>query len=236
MSYANRRETMVAIARIEPGLGTGIYTYSCAAKLLKVSTAQVRGWAEGYVRHVRGESCRGEPVLQTCPSQGLLTFYDLVELMFVREYRKCGIKLDHIRKTAKELAEAEHTVYPFAQEKLVTDGTQLMVHMADGYLNVADKQRVVCFVDQILKDIEFDKEDLLARRWHPLGRKSPAVVDPKRGFGLPIDEESGVRLHVLYATYTAERDIDAVADWYGVDKRAVEAAIEFEEHWLKEAA
>lgn len=212
--------------RIEPGLGTGVYDYSTAAALLHVSPAQVRGWAEGYVRPMRN---RSEPVLQSKPLPGILTFYDLIELVFVKKYRDAGVKLSTIKKTAAFLAEELRTPYPLADCRLETDGVQLLREQEKRLVNVADSQTVLEIVRELFKDIEF--KDCLPDRWWPMGRDGRVVISPHKAFGQPVDCEYGTRTDIIYATYKAEEDVEAVATWYEISKEAVNAAIRFETEW-----
>lgn len=225
---------MAQVTYVRPSLGTGIYSYSEASRLLCVSTAQIRGWAEGYVRWLQGSEQRGKPVLQQRPVQGLLTFYDLIELFFVREFRRTGVRLEEIRKAAAVLAEGLHTPYPFANSRLYTDGRQILREAGDQYENVARQQHVFHFVQQFFKNIDFSQE--LPEKWWPLGHERQIVLDPHRSFGSPIDFKSGIRTDVIYATYQAEQDVEAVAEWYEIQCERVNAAIEFEEQWCKKAA
>jgi uncharacterized protein (DUF433 family) len=223
-------------ARKKPGLGSGIYTYYEAARLLKVDAANVSRWAKGYTYKLNGEIRRKEAILQEPPRDGLLTFYDLIELFFVREFRQAGVKLQDIRDTAKYLSDQWQTPYPFACNKLQTDGQQILLDAGDHYFNVARQQAVFRFAEDFFKNIEFNVETCLPLEWWPIGRDKLIVIDPKRSFGTPIDVKTGVRTDILYAAYKAENgDIEAVADWYEVTKDAVEAAVEFEEQWLKAA-
>jgi len=224
----------MANADRQPGLGTGIYTYPEAAKLLGVSSAKVRRWADGYVCALNGRERQKKPVLQrrTC-LPGLLTFCDLIELFFVREFRDAGVPLQDIRDAAWLLADRWDTPYPFAFRRLETDGRQILLQAGEQYENVARRQQVFGFAAEFFKNIDFDRE--LAERWWPLGREKLIVIDRHRSFGAPIDCRSGVRTEVIFATYKAEQDTKAVAEWYEIRTEAVIAAVEFEERWSRAA-
>jgi len=219
---------------VQPGLGTGIYTYREAARLLRVSSAKVRSWAEGYVYALNGREREKAPVLQRRVwVPGLLTFRDLIELFFVREFRKAGVSLQDIRDAARLLANRWDTPYPFAHDKLNTDGRQILLEAGEHYENVANQQQVFQFAADFFKNIDF--RDEIAESWWPLGRDKLIVVDPHRSFGAPVELRSGVRTDVIFATYRAEQDFQAVAEWYDILPEAVTAAVEFEEQWSKAA-
>ncbi|MDO8588434.1 MAG: hypothetical protein Q7T82_15510 [Armatimonadota bacterium] len=227
---------MAQTVQQQPGLGSGIYTHAEAARLLRVSTAKARNWAEGYTYQIDGRERTKAPVLQRRAGQpGLLTFHDLIELFFVREFRNAGVSLQDIRGAAKLLSEKWDTPYPFACRKLDTDGVQILMAAGEHYENVARQQNVFRFAEDFFKNIDFS-DDCLAEKWWPMGRDKLVVIDPHRSFGTPIDLKSGVRTEILYAAYQAEdRDVEAVANWYEIPPEQVKAAVEFEETWLKAA-
>jgi uncharacterized protein (DUF433 family) len=219
---------------IKPGLGTGIYTISDAARLLQVSTQKLKGWSEGYVYRRNGEIRKSGPVIdREGARRGLLTFYDLIELFFVREFRSASVDLPQIREVAAKLRYEWHTPYPFATNKIVELQRQLIAR--DDMHTVLGQQKLFAFAEQFFADLDFDEEGL-ARAWHPLGPDKLVVVDPDRSFGAPIDIRSGARTEILFRQFKAEGSAQAVADWYEVHLESVEQAIEFEERWQKKTA
>ena len=219
---------------ITPALGTGIYTILDAARLLQVSTRKVAGWAEGYINTRNGQTRVSGPILERVEADpGLLTFYDLIELFFVREFRKRDVDLPQIREAANILRHDWHTAYPFAQNKIVDLEGKLVNR--EQLQTVLGKQGLFDFAHEFFKDLDFDSKGQAAL-WHPLGPQKLIIVDPHRSFGAPIDIRSGIRTDVLFRQYKAEGDMQSVADWYEVPLEAVEQAVEFEEQWQKKAA
>ena len=220
---------------IVPGLGTGIYTISEAARFLGVSTRKARGWADGYC-HVRSDGAHvSEPVLERDElDRSLLTFHELIELFFVRELVKAGVPLPDIRHAAARLRDEWGTPYPVARDRLFTDGRQILVESGEHYRNVVRRQQVFAFAEQFFKDMDLDDE-LMAARWWALGRDRLVVLDPDRSFGAPIDIRSGIRTDIIYGAYKTDQDVNAVVQWYEITEEAVRDAIEFEERWLKAA-
>jgi DNA-binding transcriptional MerR regulator/uncharacterized protein (DUF433 family) len=217
-----------------PALGTGIYTVAEAARLLQVSPQKLARWAEGYVFERYGELRRSGPVIDRGgAAPGLFTFYDLVELFFVREFRKAKVDLPLIRKAAQVLRDEWQTPYPFALKK-IAELDRKLIHK-EQLRTILGKQAVFEFGRGFFKDFDFDEQGLAAA-WHPLTKGKLIVLDPKRSFGAPIDVRSGVRTDVLYRLYKAEDgDIEAVAGWYEVEPEAVAQAVEFEEKWRQSA-
>jgi uncharacterized protein (DUF433 family) len=171
---------------------------------------------------------------RTAADPGLLTFYDLIELAFVREFIGAKVKLSEIVLAARKLREEWGTPYPFALNRIETDGQQLLLTAGDAYRNVARCQQVFAFAQEFFADIDVDERGLAAE-WWPMGRGHLVVINPKRSFGAPIDIRSGVRTDTLYRAYLAEQDYEAVSDWYDVAPDAVRDAVAFEEQWLRAA-
>ena len=212
-----------------------MYSYSEAAHLLRVSKSKVRAWAEGYVYNRSGKHVRQAPVLQgQRPYSDMLTFQDLIELMIVSQLREAGVKLQEIRDAAQLLAEDLDTPYPFANQRLYTDGVQILREHGKGYQNVAKQQQVFEFVEEFFKNIKF--KDDIAVAWTPMGPDVPVLVDPHRSFGAPIETARGVRTDIIHSTYRAEGDMSSVAEWYDIPLASVEAAVRFEEQWQQKAA
>lgn len=185
----------------------------------------------------KGQEIRKEPVLQSDAARlGVVTFHDLVEMMFIKRFIEQGVHLSQIVAVAQCLALELNTPYPFACQRLETDGTQLLNEFGQHFRNPANLQIVFGFVSQFFSNIDFDADTCLAERWWPMGREKKIVVDRNRSFGAPITEDRSIRTDILYATFKAEEeDVELVAEWYDVPREAVLAAVEFEEQWLKAA-
>ena len=202
--------------------------------LLQVSPQKLQRWAEGYSFQKEGEVRGSGPVIERAEAEpGLLTFRDLIELAFVREFREANVPLPVIRDDAARLRQEWGTAYPFASRRIAEFGKRLVD--PDLMLTIRGKQQVFEYGREFFRSVDFDDQGL-ARLWYPLGRGRLVLVDPARSFGAPIDLRSGVRTEILYRQYQAEGDMRAVADWYEVSTEAVEQAIEFEERWRRKAA
>ena len=57
------------------------------------------------------------------------------------------------------------------------------------------------YSEPFLKDLEYHNE--FARRWYPLGKDEPVVIDPDYSFGLPVVVGSGVRTESIAEQYYA---------------------------------
>ncbi len=215
-------------------LTEGVYTLSEVARLLQVSPSVVARWAKGYVYAAGDEERSSGPVLAEGSAEGgLLNFHDLVELFFVREFRKARVPLPKIRGAANVLRKRWGTRYPFALRRIAELNKDLVDEKALEV--VLGQQRVFEFAKRFMRFFDFDEEGL-ATAYYPLGKNKLVVLDPSRSFGAPIEIRSGVRTEVLYRQYLVEEDVRAVADWYEVALDGVTQAVEFEELCRSRAA
>ena len=86
-------------------LEDGVYSYAEAARLLGITRQRLARWVDGYFYPRRAGEGFSAPVLHApAHRRGVLTFPELMELFFVREFVALGVSLQHIRKTAEALA------------------------------------------------------------------------------------------------------------------------------------
>jgi uncharacterized protein (DUF433 family) len=62
----------------------------------------------------------------------------------------------------------------------------------------------------------------------PLGTERRVLLDPNRQFGQPIVFKSGVRTEILYLAVKNGASEDEVAEWFEVERKDVQDAVEFE--------
>lgn len=231
-------------------LGTGIYTPAEAASLIKAPTAEVRRWAFGYARRRDGARVEYEPLVRTqlpeMEGRQALTFIELVELMFIKGFRRAGASWANIHEAASVAARIFRTEHPFAMRQFFADPTGIYASLqeSDGgesLVQLAGHGQHV-FKDVVrpyLGQLEFDPLDV-PTRWWPLGKEGRVVVDPAVAFGAPIVAEAGIPAHVLAEALDAEMEhgregaMERVAWFYKVPPRHIETAVRFEE-WRKAA-
>lgn len=218
---------------MKPGIGTGVYACKEAAGIIGVTSQRVRRWADGYTYKVKYGQRSSKPILQTDRVPGVLSFYELIELMYVREYDALGIRLDHIRTTAEKLS-VKFGEYPFASAKLLVSGKELLQPFIDGeYVRPDVGQLVADFAAQLSRSVEIEK-DVIARFFPPTYDRA-IVLDPAVSAGEPIITDQGTPTRVLFNLWKIEQDIDVVADYYDVTRESVSAAIRFESEWRQSA-
>jgi uncharacterized protein (DUF433 family) len=233
------------------GLGTGIYSTTDAAALLHEQPATVRRWAFGYERG-RGEGRVWYPPLirtelPSAEGEHALTFVELVELLYIRAFRRAGASWQSIKEAARVAARLYDSEHPFALRQLFVDADQFMygaIEEADGsegliQLRGHGQHAFPSLVKPYLEQLEFDFNDV-ASRWWPLGRGGGVVINPELGFGAPRVEAAGIQTETLWAAYDAEKKgygekaVERVAWVYDIDPRDVDTALRFRK-WLRAA-
>ena len=208
------------------------YTVRDAAWFLRVPVQTLRRWLEGYT--FRGTDY--PPVIRLEPTaEDLVTWGEFVEAADLREYRALSVPLQRIRPVVDRLRE-RYGRYPLANERpwvldreLVkqvqdeVDGAPNLVVLRSGQLVLARP------VENFVHKVEF--ENMLARRYRPLGHGQPVVVDPDLSFGAPTVR--GIRTETITELVRAGEPFDSLTEGYDLSPDDVLAALRYE---LPEAA
>ena len=83
---------------------------------------------------------------------------------------------------------------------------------------------------------QFDYEDGLALRWHPRGRDSVILVDPRIAFGAPVISGTGVPTWVVKDRVQAGEDLVEIEDDFGLSPDQLKQALAFEDVAVPAAA
>jgi uncharacterized protein (DUF433 family) len=212
-----------------PGLFHGVYSYQQAARLLSVSTQRVARWADGYVFQLKSGRGVSGPVLQSERHKGVLSFRELFELFFVREYVAMKVALPHIRATAEVLGK-DFGPYPFSRAELIVNGRELLIKSAENTLHRPDiGQMVADYAASFVKEVEF--RDHLAAKYWPPGFAREIYLDQEIRAGEAVVTEHAIPTRVIYSLWEREQNLDAVADYHDIDVSAVSLAVRYEGQW-----
>ena len=125
--------------------------------------------------------------------------------------------------------------YPFASEKLRTDGKGVFMALAqesDEYrplLEMSSGQYVLPkILDRYLHQIDFDLDTLVAKRWWPLGKAKPIVVDPSIAFGSPVIAGTRVPVQSVLDALRAGETRKSVCRWLDLRPSDVSAVALFD--------
>ncbi|MDH2349557.1 hypothetical protein QCM80_02515 [Bradyrhizobium sp. SSUT112] len=215
-------------------LGLGLYSPSEAAALTHVPPQRIRRWLTGHRSGDKGYPALWRSQLEKFEIEQLcLSFLDLVQLRVVDAFINEGLSAQKVRR-AIELGSEIVSDYPFANARFRTDGKTLILQVLDD--NGDDDKLIDLFksgqylmqkvIEPSLKNLEF--EDDVATRWWPLGRAKGVVIDPKRQFGQPIDDATGVPTSVLAQAAQTEGSPAIAAKRFMVPVASVHRAVAFE--------
>jgi uncharacterized protein (DUF433 family) len=219
-------------------LGRGIYSIPEAAALTGISASQIRRWVLGYGQSTASDSLKHEalftsdfPKLENAVS---ISFLDLIEVLFIRSFRKHGVPWRSIRTASVKAAKLLESPHPFARRAFHTDGKDILTRVAheskDNELSnlVRDQYEMDDLVSPALyENIDFGELDL-AKRWWPIGRDHGVVLDPALNLGKPVIAAYNIPTATLARLAKSAGDIQEVANWYEIDEDSVRAAVEYE--------
>ncbi len=220
-------------------IGKGIYTIPQASKLLQLPYQRVSRLINGYSfpQKKTGGKKQMPPVTQEdlpiIDDKVAISFVNLIELLFVREFRNLGASLTTIRLASKEAADILQVTHPFAYHRFAIENKKIFLRIKQEsgdihLIELAKKQYCIePFIKQFLHDIEFDEITGLASRWYPLGKDTFVVLDPQIAFGAPTIDGTRITTDILFGAFEAENTFDDIAKWYEIDAVKVEAAIKF---------
>lgn len=202
------------------------YTIADAARYIGASHQLVSSWF--YRETQTGVTLpgkeHGEP----------LSYLQLIEVAVVSTFRKLGVHLERIRVARRYLAQRFNVEYPLTEYRFKTEGFHVLLdlsqfeHDEELRLVVADKGGQLAWED-LMEDrlLEFDYEDGgIAIKWHPAGRQSLVVIDPRVAFGAP--NVTGIPTWVLKGRYNAGETIADIIEDFQLEATAVRDAWQFE--------
>jgi hypothetical protein len=125
------RQAARVVAQVE---SKGIYDIPTAAASLGERPATIRRWAFGYHRRGRAYAPAIQSHVPELDGARVLTFLELVELMFVQGLLKSGLSWPRVREalnTAARLLDNQH--YPFATSRWLHDAAALYLRLGHAH-------------------------------------------------------------------------------------------------------
>jgi len=170
------------------------------------------------------------PVTHSLEERKAVSFIDLMEVIVIGGLRSKGFSLRTIRKINEYCQVYLNKTRPLITETFKVSGRDAFIIASHGQLlNVSSQRGMQAWdevLDPFLEKVDFENE--LARRWWPLGKRVPIVVDPDYGFGYPVVFRTGVRTEILAERALAGDHIPEIAYDFGLDQEQVEAALKYE--------
>ncbi len=177
---------------------------------------------------------RDNTVLSPYKPRDGLSYLQLVEIAFVVAFRGAGLSMQLIRAARQYLAEEFNFEHPLAHHWFKFTGAGALSNFFGEFAATRrERNTAVWENDQFgwrkqieKKSNEFDYQYDLALRWHPAGRESQVVIDPRHRWGRPMVQ--GLETWVIAGSYEAGESFGVIADDYGVTIEGVRDALRFE--------
>ncbi len=219
-------------------IGKGLYTISDIHILTGISLAKISRWTNGYTYYRKGLKHSIPSIyhndFQQINSKKILSFLDLIELLFIASFEKYGLSLQSIRKSAECASKLFNTTHPFAKKSFYTDGKSILAKIVEHDENpelldlLKHQYQLEPIVSPFLyESLDFDNFDM-AEKWWPLGKEHRIVVDPKRSFGKLIIDNLNIRVDTIIDIYERNKNIEEIMDWYEIDEDTIMSALEFQ--------
>lgn len=206
------------------------------ARIVQINSQRILRWLRGYDYSYAEKRIHRPPVLgsgQDLDSPLYASFYDLIDLLFVKEFLAKKLSLQKVRNAFNEAEQLLGTRH-FVHQTFFTDGKNIylrVVNKGDAILELltGGQWAIKDFVEQFAQEVDFDKTTKSAVRWFPSVGGRLVVLDPLISFGRPSILGKGITTENIYNLYCAEGErIEPVADWLDLSKNEVSAAIRFE--------
>ena len=163
-----------------------------------------------------------------------------MEARYVAAYRRRhDVSLQHIRQFIARLKESTGVQYPLATRRpWVGPGKRLLLEVSEEidldaelrpvYEPVSGQLLLTSPAQSFLDVVEFggDDDDSIVLRLHPVGRKSPVVIDPNLRAGLA--SVRGISTLAIKELVDAGDSVESVAEDFDLDLDDTIAALDYE--------
>lgn len=207
----------------------GLYSIADASRYARIPSSTARRWLE---REGRGKTWRDD----------LVSFDDLVSLLFVHEFRRHGVKLREVMKAEADLRQRFDWGHPFVHQGLWTAGGDVLIKVPAGQNHSPDAiiaanrggqvaltiiQLKQVQVPELVSDIkhQLTYEDERVAAWRPA---EDVEARPATQFGLTCIEGTRIPTRSIFQAISAGDSPAQLARLYGVDQDKIERAAEWE--------
>ena len=210
-------------------LGSGIYTIPDISKILDIPQAKVRRYLNEYWDERLGKKLFNETYSWSTDNKiKAVNFYTLIELYTCFHLQELGVKPREILKSRMAMVKDLKIPYPFASDKLLSDGKKIWYEFKDSIVKADGSKQsdFVEFIREFANKIEFNSNKIAEKFW-PVGRQSDVVVNPHNQFGQPILNGTNINAEVIFSMYESGEQIDTIGILYDLTKKQVNDAISF---------
>jgi len=211
-----------------------VYSLGYAAFLLGLRRERIWEWLDGCEREGR----RCPPLVRASPTgERDVTWGEFVELGYLREHRRKGVSLQHLRPVIASLREELQVLHPLATAVPYVGGRELVVKLQDKHglpqqMAIVDSNgrslTLAKDTERFVRKVVFDPPNIGdAVRFHPAGDTSPVVIDPLRRFGDPTVD--GVAVERLWELHDAGESVAEIAEAYDMAEDRIRIATSYHE-------
>jgi uncharacterized protein (DUF433 family) len=212
-------------------LGQGVYTLAEAARLARLKAPTLRAWFSR--KNAKGETVFASDFDRDDGDEHVVSFLDLIDIRVVGELRQ-SVSMHVVRRFFEDSRQRFGDDHPFAHERFFIEGNELFVGFGRGKKATIASTRTgqtvfVTIVKPFLQEVTYNPLTRHAQLW----KIAPGiVVDPTINLGAPTLRGTRLKTSTIASAVRAEGGaaaaVDAVAQWFDLDARAVRAAIKLE--------
>lgn len=216
------------------------YTLAQAARLVDVSPATLRSWVRGRSYPRGGTIARFEPLIKV--DSELLSFSHLVQVHILRSLRRDeDIRMSRLREAmewAKKTYKIEHLLL---SKELRTMPGEILLDRYGELINAGRSGQLAIrhALEAHLKRVDWDADGqpaqffpgLISILAAPPQQEVPRLIliNPAISFGKPVlASRPALRVSAIVDRVNAREDEDEIARDYGIERREVDAAIDYE--------
>ena len=213
------------------------YTFSEAARYLRLPTATLRAWFFGYTRtSASGNPKRVPHLIKPCSGQNV-SFFNVVEAHVLAAIRRDHkVPLYRVRSALDYTAKQLGVERPLLQESFETDGIDLFVTRLGALINASKGGQLAMrdVLQNYLQRVDRDAKGVPIKLYpfttpnelNDVSRR--IVINPLVGFGRLILDGTNVPVEVIADRYGAGDSISELATDYGLPVDAIETAVRVE--------
>mgnify|MGYP003147496254 CR=1 FL=1 len=214
----------------KPKIGTGIYTATEIAKILRVPYRKVYTWMNKYWDGKIGNDF-GSKYSWDLNGVRAVSFHTFIEFYVMMRFSEAGVKPKEVIKAHTELSQMYSTAFPFARKEVLSsiksDGKFIYLKTINGIIELnGTKQFNLGLIELFFINLEFDKDNLASRFW-PIGKEKSILVDPKRRFGHPVIDGKNIFPEIIFKHHQAGDPISYIAHVYEISENEVNHALEY---------
>ncbi len=211
----------------DPRIAKGVFTLRESARYLGLPDSTLHSWARP------GKSRK--PLITCFAPEGreaTMPFIGFAEAYVLSAFRRAGVPMQRIRPAVDVLAREIGVEHALASERLFTVGAEVLYDFAqreeDALLELTvlrTGQKFSDLVEDYLERINYGDDGWVTELQLPTYEHARVIVNPRRGFGLPLVVHGGARVEDLVDRFVAGDTVADIADDFGVPEPEVEDVI-----------